>query len=131
MTAFRSRLADNRNADTPLESCSLSIHESPSDGEAIICRIVVTLTCRHGLIKTYRMTYEAVEIMHALFDRRAVTNSWRIAARVLREYVEYFGPRTEQLDILAREGKVVFTSFTEKIMNGNGRRSRLRTMRDS
>lgn len=56
--------------------------------------------------------------MHALFDKTAATQGWRISARVMREYVEYFGPKTEQLDICAADGKVIFTSFTEKIQDG-------------
>ena len=36
----------------------------------------------------------------------------------MREYIEYFGPRTEQLDMLAKDGKAIFTSFTDKIMDG-------------
>ncbi|KAK5000370.1 hypothetical protein LTR28_013095, partial [Elasticomyces elasticus] len=68
--------------------------------------------------KTYRLTYESVEVMHALFDRRLATNSWKISSRMLREYIDYFGPKTEQLDVCVKDGKAVFTSFTEKIMNG-------------
>jgi cell cycle checkpoint control protein RAD9A len=72
------------------------------------------------MTKTYRLTYEPVEVMHALFDRTAATQGWKISARVLREYIEYFGPKTEQLDLLAQDGKAIFTSFTEKIQNGKG-----------
>lgn len=71
-----------------------------------------------GMTKTYRLTYEAAEVMHALFDKTAASQGWRISARVMREYVEYFGPKTEQLDLCASEGKVIFTSFTEKIQDG-------------
>ena len=82
-----------------------------------------------GMTKTYRLTYESVEVMHALFDRTAATQRWKISARVLREYIEYFGPKTEQLDLLAQEGKAVFTSFTEKIQDGKGeQRQRLITL---
>lgn len=70
------------------------------------------------MTKTYRLTYEAAEVMHALFDKTAATQGWRISARVMREYVEYFGPKTEQLDICASDGKAIFTSFTEKIQDG-------------
>lgn len=58
--------------------------------------------------------------MHALFDRTAATQGWRISSRTMREYIEYFGPRTEQLDLVAQDGKMVFVSFTEKISDGKG-----------
>lgn len=72
------------------------------------------------MTKIYRLTYEPAEVMHALFDRSTATQGWRISARVLREYIEYFAAKTEQLDILAQEGKAIFTSFTEKIQHGKG-----------
>jgi cell cycle checkpoint control protein RAD9A len=58
--------------------------------------------------------------MHALFDKTTAIQGWRILSRVLREYIEYFGPKTEQLDFLAQDGKAVLTSFTEKIQDGKG-----------
>lgn len=73
-----------------------------------------------GMTKFYRLTYESVEVMHALFDRTAAKQGWRISSRVLREYIEFFGPKTEQLDLLAQQGKAIFTSFTEKVAVGNG-----------
>ncbi|TKX19163.1 DNA repair protein rad9 [Elsinoe australis] len=115
LSAFRSRLSENRNADTPIERCDISIEE---DADATECRMVVAIICKHGLSKIYRLTYESVEIMHALFDKSTASSGWKISARVLREYIEYFGPRTEQLDMLAKDGKAVFTSFTEKIVDG-------------
>lgn len=104
------------------------------------CRLVVKMICLHGMIeyrhdmassspdehltgvtKTYRLTYEPVEVMRALFDRQRATNSWAISAKLLREYSEYFSPKTEQLDIYPEEGRCTFLSFTEKIMHGKGR----------
>ena len=70
------------------------------------------------MTKTYRLTYESVEVMHALFDRNTAKQGWRVSSRVLREYLEFFGPKTEQLDLLAQHGKAIFTSFTEKIEDG-------------
>ncbi|KAF2147830.1 DNA repair protein Rad9 [Myriangium duriaei CBS 260.36] len=115
LSAFRSRLAENRNADIPIERCDITVEE---DADVTECRMVVAIICKHGLSKIYRLTYEAVEIMHALFDKSSASNSWKISARIMREYIEYFGPRTEQLDMLAKDGKAIFTSFTEKIMDG-------------
>lgn len=73
-----------------------------------------------GMIRIYSLTYESVNIMHALFDKTTATQGWRISSRILREYVEFFGPRTEQLDLLAQDSKAIFTSFTEKIQDGKG-----------
>ncbi len=59
--------------------------------------------------------------MHALFDKTAAKNTWTIAANVLRDFVEYFGPKTEQLDIYSENGRATFTSYTERIMEGKGK----------
>lgn len=58
--------------------------------------------------------------MHALFDKKAAKNSWKIGSSVLRTFIEYFGTGTEQLDIYSDEGRVAFTSYTEKVMGDKG-----------
>jgi cell cycle checkpoint control protein RAD9A len=73
------------------------------------------------VLKTYKLTYESVEVMHALFDKGAATNKWRISSKPLKEFIEHFGPRTEQLDIYQENGKATFTSYTEKIAEGKGK----------
>ena len=87
--------------------------------------LYLCLTRITGIVKTYKLTYESVEIMHALFAKSAAPNGWTLSSRIMREYIEYFGPRTEQLDMLAKDGKAIFTSFTEKIMDGKGKCSSL------
>jgi cell cycle checkpoint control protein RAD9A len=85
------------------------------------CRFIIKMVCNQGVIKTYKLTYEAVDVMHALFDRTTAKNRWSMRAGGLREYVEYFGAKTEMLDIFSGEegeGRAVFKSFTEKISNG-------------
>ncbi|KAK3171891.1 hypothetical protein OEA41_003975 [Lepraria neglecta] len=76
------------------------------------------MVCRHGVIKTYRLTYESVEVMHALFNKNAANNTWTISASTLRSFAEYFGANTEQLDISSANGHATFTSYTEKVANG-------------
>jgi len=70
--------------------------------------------------KTHKFTYEAVEAMHALFDSTRATNKWRTHARMLREYIEFFGARTEQLDMCLENDRFIFTSYTEKIVHNKG-----------
>ena len=73
-----------------------------------------------GVTKTYRLTYESVEVMQALFNESAALNVFQISAKMLKEYSEYFAPKAEQLGIFAEGGRVTFASFTEKIMDGKG-----------
>ena len=73
-----------------------------------------------GVTKTYRLTYESVEVLHALFNKHAAKNTWTISAYTLKAFGEYFGANTEQLDISSEGGRATFTSYTEKVANGKG-----------
>lgn len=78
------------------------------------------MICRHGVVKTTRLIYESAEVLNATFDRKYSSNHWKISARTLRDVVEYFGPRTDQLDWYFKDNKVTFTSYTDKVQNGRG-----------
>ena len=73
-----------------------------------------------GITKTYKLTYEAVEVTRALFSRNAAKNLWKINAVTLKSFTEYFGANIENLNISSEGGRATFTSFTEKVMNGKG-----------
>ncbi|OCK79277.1 hypothetical protein K432DRAFT_330472 [Lepidopterella palustris CBS 459.81] len=115
LSVFKGRLDDARGKDTAIDRCEVSVQDRPDQTE---CRFVIKMVCKQGVTKTYKLTYESVEVMHALFDQNSAKNRWSIQSSLLKEYIEYFGPKTEQLDIYAEEGRAVFTSYTEKIMNG-------------
>ena len=66
------------------------------------------------------MTYEPTEVVHAIFDQATTRNRWTMQARMLREFVEHFGQRTEQLEMHSENGRVSFTSYTEMIKDGRG-----------
>jgi cell cycle checkpoint control protein RAD9A len=83
---------------------------------------ITILTYVIGVIKTYKLTYEAASVMHALFDRASSSNRWNIKALFLRENLDYFSPKVEQLDIFRDGEKMTFLSFTEKIVTAkNGK----------
>ncbi|KAI4275507.1 MAG: hypothetical protein L6R38_005849 [Xanthoria sp. 2 TBL-2021] len=114
-SVFKGRLGDIREKDTAAERCEVAIQD---DIESTECRIVVKMICKHGVTKTYKLNYESTEIKHALFNRNGAKNKWRIGASVLRSFLEYFGTATEQLDMYAEDGRVAFTSYTEKVTHG-------------
>ncbi|KAF2457817.1 Rad9-domain-containing protein [Lineolata rhizophorae] len=109
------RLSDGRGRETAIERCEVSVLDNPKASE---CRLVVKMVCEQGVVKTYKLTYESAEVVHALFDKNAAKNRWTARSSMLQEIIEYFGPRTEQLDLYYAEGRVTFTSFVEKITNG-------------
>lgn len=73
-----------------------------------------------GVKKTYKLTYESVQIPRPVFDPRTCRNKWKIAAYVLKAFSEFFGPRAENLDMFYDEGKAIFTCYTEKIVFKDG-----------
>ncbi|OWP00456.1 DNA repair protein rad [Marssonina coronariae] len=117
LSIFKGRAVDaTREKDTAVEKCDIAIEDGGGKAKS---RFVIKITCRHGVLKTYRLTFESVTPMHALFIKESANNSWSISSRTLREFVEHFGPGTEQLDIYSEDGRVSFTSYTEKIVSGN------------
>ena len=76
------------------------------------------MVCRHSIVKTYRLIYEPTNVLWANFDSASSPNYWTTSARTLRDIVEYFGAKTDQLDWSFERGKVIFTSYTEKITDG-------------
>jgi cell cycle checkpoint control protein RAD9A len=116
LSVFKGRLYDPLGRDGAIDSCEVSVQERDNEAQ---CRFIVKMVCNQGVIKTYKLTYEAVDVMHALFDRSVARNRWSLHSSAVKEYIEYFGTKTEMLDISAGEDqRCVFKSYTEKISNG-------------
>ncbi|KAF2133318.1 hypothetical protein P153DRAFT_308006 [Dothidotthia symphoricarpi CBS 119687] len=116
LSVFKGRLYDPLGRDGAIDRCEVSVQERENETQ---CRFIVKMVCNQGVIKTYKLTYEAVDVMHALFDRNVARNTWSMHSGAVKEYIEYFGTKTEMLDISAGEdGRCVFKSYTEKISNG-------------
>lgn len=116
LSVFKGRLYDPLGRDGAIDRCEVSVQDRADETQ---CRFIVKMVCNQGVIKTYKLTYEAVDVMHALFDRNLARNRWSMPSGTMKEYIEYFGTKTEMLDIFAGEdGRAVFKSYTEKISNG-------------
>ena len=74
-----------------------------------------------GVKKTYKLNYESVAVKHATFNERPAVNRWSMSAHTLKTFTEYFGPKTECLEMHNEGGRALFTSYTEKIANGDGK----------
>ncbi|KAF1959536.1 hypothetical protein CC80DRAFT_302593 [Byssothecium circinans] len=116
LSVFKGRLYDPLGRDGAIDRCEVSVQDRADETQ---CRFIFKMVCNQGVIKTYKLTYEAVDVMHALFDRNVAKNRWSMQSGAMKEYIEYFGTKTEMLDIFAGEdGRAVFKSYTEKISNG-------------
>ncbi|KAH6684107.1 DNA repair protein-like protein rad9 [Halenospora varia] len=111
LSVFKGRIGDpTRERETAIERCDVAIE----DGEGAKSRFVIKIICRHGVVKTYRLTFESVAPMHALFVKESAKNRWAISSKTLREFVEHFGPGTEQLDIYTEDGRVSLTKILKQ-----------------
>jgi cell cycle checkpoint control protein RAD9A len=54
--------------------------------------------------------------MHAIFERLSSMNFWTIKASFLKENLDFFSPKVEQLDIYHEDDKMTFLSFTSKVV---------------
>ncbi|ODH51299.1 hypothetical protein GX48_02539 [Paracoccidioides brasiliensis] len=115
LSVFRGRVSDFKDRETAIERCEVQFQDSPDETE---CRFIIRMICRHGVVKTYKLTYETVEVQHALFDKSKTKNQWAIDSKYLREIIEHFGPSAELLDIFSENNRAVFTSFTTKVADG-------------
>jgi cell cycle checkpoint control protein RAD9A len=118
LSVFKGRLYDPSGRDGAVDRCEVSVQDRPDETQ---CRFIVKMVCNQGVIKTYRLTYEAVEVMHALFDRNVAKNRWSMHSSAIKDYIVYFDPKTELLDIFSGdEGRMVLKSYTEKISHRDG-----------
>lgn len=118
LSIFKKRQIENKEKETSVERCELELQARDDETE---CRLVIRLFCKFSVIKTYRLTYESADVMHATFDKQGSLNTWKISSRTMRDVVEYFGPKTEHVDWSLHDDKVTFTSYTDKIQVGRGK----------
>ncbi|KAI5294065.1 hypothetical protein KEM52_004760 [Ascosphaera acerosa] len=168
LSVFKGRANDPRNRDVGIERCVVTLYDEDA-ASRLKCRLIIRMFCKHGthprpfpcpntqwyrpqgrhtdpvdsclaeIVKTYKLTYEAVDVQHAIFDSRRVVNKWRIESQVLREVMDHFGGPSytsgggggggsgggsgpgaseQQLDIYCKDGRAIFTSFAVKISDG-------------
>ncbi|KAL3474876.1 Rad9-domain-containing protein [Aspergillus californicus] len=114
LSVFKGRTS-GRDKDTAVERCEFEVQEDPDETE---CRLVIKMICGLGVIRNYRLTYEAATIQHAIFDQSKATSEWSVEPRFLKDITDHFSPSAEQLDIYSESTKVILTSFTTKITDG-------------
>lgn len=114
ISVFKARITDARGRETAIDRCEVNVQDQ---ADQMQCRFIIRMICNHGVTKTYKLTYESTEVMHALFDKTMANNRWSMRSPFLKEFSDYFGPKAEQLDVYYEEGKVTFLSFTDKVIS--------------
>lgn len=98
-----------------MEKCELKLLHPSED--ATECQLLIRLVCKHGVRKTYKLQYEQTTTMHAVADRTTSHNRFTIAARAMKDVIDHFAPRAEELTLAVSDGNLLLTSFTEGVVS--------------
>ncbi|KFP84219.1 Cell cycle checkpoint control protein RAD9B, partial [Acanthisitta chloris] len=90
-----------------VERCSISI--SPQDHH-----ITFQFLCRHGVVKTYNLTFQDCDPLQAVFAKDLCPNVLKVHSRLLAEAVVHFPTSQEEITLAVTPSKVCFKSYTEE-----------------
>ncbi|NXT70344.1 RAD9B protein, partial [Chaetops frenatus] len=90
-----------------VEKCSISTN--PSDHH-----ITFQLLCRHGVVKTYNLTFQHCDPLQAVFAKHMCPNILKVQSRLLADVMIHFPTSQEEITLSVTPMKVCFKSYTEE-----------------
>ncbi|NXK32621.1 RAD9B protein, partial [Piprites chloris] len=90
-----------------VEKCSISA--SPRDHH-----ITFQLLCKHGVVKTYNLTFQECDPLQAVFAKHMCPNILKVHSRLLAEVMIHFPTSQEEITLSVTPVKVSFKSYTEE-----------------
>ncbi|XP_072792206.1 cell cycle checkpoint control protein RAD9B isoform X2 [Taeniopygia guttata] len=90
-----------------VEKCSIST--SPSEHH-----ITFQLLCRHGVVKTYNLTFQECDPLQAVFAKHMCPNILKVHSRLLADVMIHFPTSQEEITLSITPMKVCFKSYTEE-----------------
>ncbi|NXK64192.1 RAD9B protein, partial [Sylvietta virens] len=90
-----------------VEKCSISTN--PSDHH-----ITFQLLCRHGVVKTYNLTFQECDPLQAVFAKHMCPNILKVHSRLLTDVMIHFPTSQEEITLSVTPMKVCFKSYTEE-----------------
>ncbi|NXT06552.1 RAD9B protein, partial [Prunella fulvescens] len=90
-----------------VEKCSIST--SPSEHH-----ITFQLLCRHGVVKTYNLTFQECDPLQAVFAKHMCPNVLKVHSRLLADVMIHFPTSQEEITLSVTPMKVCFKSYTEE-----------------
>ncbi|NXP89328.1 RAD9B protein, partial [Passerina amoena] len=90
-----------------VEKCSIC--SSPSEQH-----ITFQLLCRHGVVKTYNLTFQECDPLQAVFAKHMCPNILKVHSRLLADVMIHFPTSQEEITLSVTPVKVCFKSYTEE-----------------
>ena len=78
------------------------------------CRLIFTLYCKHGIIKTHNLTYQECESLQAVFAKELCPNQIQTQAKVLLDTVCNFPNSCEEISLRVSPDCVKVKNFVEE-----------------
>ncbi|KAK9469703.1 Rad9-domain-containing protein [Lipomyces arxii] len=115
MTKFFVSIFRRHEKENVLDRCEISLEYSDrqTPGES---RLIVTLFCQFGIVKTYRLGYAKKNKLRVLDTIDDYPNSFEIKAAALKEYLDHTSARAEIFSIKFGDREVVLSSFTDAVL---------------
>ncbi|XP_077996119.1 cell cycle checkpoint control protein RAD9A-like isoform X2 [Glandiceps talaboti] len=89
-----------------VEKCKIKLNNSDS-------RLTFTLYCKHGITKTYNLTYQETESLQAVFSKDLCPNKLVAQSRLLCDAVSNFQTSQEEISIIVSPERVSLKNYVD------------------
>ncbi|XP_061322333.1 cell cycle checkpoint control protein RAD9B isoform X1 [Pezoporus flaviventris] len=76
--------------------------------------ITFQLLCKHGVVKTYNLTFQECDPLQAVFAKHMCPNVLKLHSRLLADIMVHFPSSQEEVTLSVTPMKVCFKSYTEE-----------------
>ncbi|XP_061200519.1 cell cycle checkpoint control protein RAD9B isoform X2 [Neopsephotus bourkii] len=76
--------------------------------------VTFKLLCKHGVVKTYNLTFQECDPLQAVFAKHMCPNVLKLPSRLLADILVHFPTSQEEVTLSVTPMKVCFKSYTEE-----------------